>query len=73
MNHVRMNLPQRDQRPRLAFRRGSHRQQRCFAIAFHAGAKIVFGKAEIQRSSAIAGGETAGTRGESVNEPRNTL
>ena len=50
MNHVGMNLAQRDQRPRLAFGHSARSQQRLFAITLHAGAKIVFGKADIQRS-----------------------
>lgn len=67
-----MNLPQRDQRPRFAICRGERSQQNFLAIALHAGAKIVFGKADVQRPSAVAGGEAAGARGESMDQPRNT-
>jgi hypothetical protein len=68
-----MNLSHGDEWPRLALRRGSGRQQRCFAIALHVGAKIVPGKAEIERPRAIDGCTTAWARGESVDQPRNTL
>ena len=73
MNDVRMHLPQRDQRPQLALSRGSQTQQRLFAVALHAGAEIVFGKADVQSSAAIAGGEAAESRGESVDQPRKTF
>src|SRR5579864_100052 len=73
MNQVGMNLAQRDQRPRRALCRGSRSQQNLFAIAFHAGAKVVFGKADVQRASTIAGSKAAGARGESVHQPRNAV
>ena len=73
MNDVGMNLPKRDQRPRLAFGRGACGQQRLLAIALHAGAQIVFSKAQVERPAAVAGGKAAGTRGESVHQPRNTF
>jgi hypothetical protein len=71
MNDVRMNLPQRDQRPRRAFRRGARRHIRWLGMANPAAPRSVFLKADVQRSSAIAGGEAAGTHGESVHQPRN--
>ena len=68
-----MHLPQRDQRPRLAFGSSACGQQHGFAIALHAFALIVFGEAEVERASAIAGGRAAGARGESVDQPGNTF
>lgn len=72
MDDVGMNLPQRDHRPGLALARGTCGQQRLFAIAFHAGAEIVFGEAHVQRSAAVAGGDAARASGECVDQPRNT-
>ena len=72
MNDVGMNLAQRDQRPRSGLGCRANSEQHLFAISFHAGAKIVFGKAEIERPSAVAGGDAAGSRGESVDQPGNT-
>lgn len=73
MNNVGMNLAHRNQRPGRASGYGAGGQQNLFSIAFHAGAEIVLGEAQVQRSAAVAGGEAAGTRGESVDQPWNTF
>ena len=73
MDDVGMNLPQRDHRPPRASGYGAGGQQNLFSIAFHAGAEIVLGEADVQRSAAVAGGEAAGTRGESVDQPWNAF
>ena len=59
MSHVRMDLSQRDERPRLAVASSAGGQQHLFAIALHALAIIVFGEAKVERASAIAGGYAA--------------
>ena len=73
MNNIGMNLSHRDQRPWLAFVGGAGGDEHCLAIALHGGAEIVFGEANVQRSSAIAGGKAAGACRESMDKPRNTF
>ena len=66
-----MNLPQRDQRPRLLAGGRADLQQKDRPVAFDSRAGILFGESEIQRLSPINAGRTADASAESVDQPRN--
>ncbi len=70
MDQIRMYLAHRHQWPRFTFRRSACGGEKSFAIAFHVGALIVFGKAKVERASAIDGAQAAGACAEAVDEPR---
>jgi len=72
MNDVGMNLAQGPSATVLPWLRRRRQATHVFD-SFHAGAEIVFGEAHVERSAAVAGGKAAGTRGESVDQPRNAF
>jgi hypothetical protein len=74
-----MYLAQRDQRPGRGIIRSASGELRAegkqhfCAIALHAFAEIVFGEAQVEAVAAVAGGNAAGARAESVDQPGNFL
>ena len=53
MNKIRVDLPQRDQRPRLAILHESKFVEKGGAIALHRIARILVGKPEVERVSTV--------------------
>jgi hypothetical protein len=83
MDKVRMNLAQRNQRPKLGFRssRGSTRdlrapgvpsaefRQECSPVALDQGTGIIFRESEVKGAASVGPGKSGHTRGKSVDEP----
>jgi len=70
MNHIGVNLSQRDQGPQPPASRGADFFKKSSPVALHRGARIVSGKSEVEGSAAVWAGESASASRKSVDQPR---
>ena len=64
-----MNLPKGDQRPKFFAVFRSQLPQKCGSVAFDRGARVLFGKSQIEGLSAISFAEASRARAEAMNQP----
>jgi hypothetical protein len=69
MDHIRMNLPQRNQRPAFASIRNAQFSEEKLAIALNGGVCVLVREPKIQRISTVDAGHSATPRGEGMHQP----
>ena len=66
-----MNLAQSDERPLAFASGGTELRYQSRSVAFDCAARVLLGESEIEGVPAISAGESAESRAESMNQPRN--